>query len=251
MRLRRLACLAMIAAAAAVLSASVAGAQSDAQLGCEYRIAPIAAGPVSFENPLELIVEQCAQPWRSFEVAIAEGGTASVVTEVSDGFTCTEAGVECQRDAPSGAAASALFQTQCPEGKPISATLSLIGSATRTGAAKTFPCARPPMRVLSAPRSQSLGAALRRGVVAKYSCSVTCRAEVDLIVPTSKGQGLSIGTKRVGARRGGPLTVRVKPNRAERGRLRGKRRVTAAVAVVLRAASGEELEGSKDVTLRR
>lgn len=248
----RLPLLGVLLVAAIGVAIPSAGAQTDADLGCTYSMAPTKPGPVEYSNPVRLVIEGCSYPWDIFQVTLEEGAFITKVTASTE-FECSDGDrVLCYRGERHADGASATMRPQCFDGDPVVATLSVSGSdPARTGATRTFPCVAPRMRTVTPPRRQSLRTALRRGVLAKFLCERACRARMSVSVYPTPSAGYQVGAKTFRRARGGTHAVRVPVKRAFHKSWRRRGRLTVKVHGTLRARSGEEVSGSYDVRLRR
>lgn len=241
---------------AGVLAPTVAGAQTDADLGCDYSVAPMRPGPATYTNQVRLEIRGCAYGWDEFDVTVGGGAFVKDYKATSE-FECDygEVGFGCFRSERHAGAGGATIRLTCPEGAPATVTLSTSGDpgvqgTRRVGEPKTIPCAPPSMQVLAPPARQSLRTAMRRGVVARFRCETACSAYIEIEKRTAKFIYYA-GKARFRRSRGGTYTVRVPLSRDTRRRWRRLRSTKIEVDVYLTAASGEEVFGDHDVSLRR
>ena len=244
---------------AAAVAAGSARAQTDADLGCRYTAAPASAGPVGHTNPLRVFIDDCAYAWDTFSMVLGGGARMTHFTVTSEfqpaRDQCDPAqpdGLQCFRSERHAGGGGATLRPQCPEGAPVTLTLSVSGEGgLRTGETKSFPCTPPPMQVLAPPATQSVRTLLRRGAVARFSCETACVATAALGVQTSAIAGYEVANRTFRRSRGGTYTVRVRPDRRTRRRWRRRASIRLRVSVDIRAASGEEISGFHEVTFRR
>ena len=255
MRLRS-AGLTIVLLSAGALASAVASAQTDADLGCDYSIAPMGPGPATYTNQVRLEIRGCSYAWDEFDVTVGGGAFVKDYKATSE-FECDpgEVGFGCFRSERHAGAGGATMRLTCPEGAPATVTLKTSGDpglhgTPRTGEPKTIPCAPPSMEVLPPPAVQSLRTAMRRGVVARFTCETACSAYIELEKRTAKFIYYA-GKARFRRARGGTYTVRVPLSRDTRRRWRRLRSTKFEVDVYLRSAAGEEVFGQHDVALRR
>src|SRR3712207_155908 len=131
--------------AVALALAGTARAQTDADVGCAYQLAPQGGGAASYTNPLRLEIRDCTYEWDLFQVDVGEGAFLDVGT-VTPGFDCAEGrtSVICSRNEKHTGGAFATFQPSCgDDGGQVTVTLRMDdpNPGLRTGAPKTYPCA--------------------------------------------------------------------------------------------------------------
>lgn len=241
--------LALLLAGATVAPAPAA-AQADARLGCAYTMVPDQPGPVGHTNMLQITIRDCAYEWNALNIKL-RNGSSSTFTEPPVGFSCDDDGfdVVCGRSALSTAGADLGFRPQCPNSGRLRLTLLISDAAgnQRSGTPRSFPCKRPPVRVLRPPARQSLSSALRRGVVTRFSCTVRCTASVSLLADTATGE--KVGTATLRRTRAGTTVGRVRIKPAYRRRYR-RRAAFVTVSVTVTARTGEQVSLGHSVRLR-
>ena len=253
MGLRLLRCRVVVIALAMLGLAAVApapsAAQTDARLGCAYTIVPDRPGPVGHTNMLQVTVRDCAYQWNALDVKLRDGAS-STFTEAPAGFACDDSGfdVVCGRPALSTAGADLGIRPQCPRSGRLRLTLLISDAAgtQRSGAPKSFRCTQPPVKVLEPPARQSKASALRRGVITRFSCRVSCSARVTLIADTATGE--KVGTAVFRRARAGTSAPRVRIKPAYRRRYRRAAYVTVSVKIT--ASTGEQVTLGHTVRLR-
>lgn len=248
---RRTAVVAAALLCAAVGAPPAAVAQTDAALGCAHTVAPDMPGPVGHANLLQVTVRECAYAWNTLVVRL-RNGSSSTFTEPPVGFSCDDTGfdVVCGRGAPSTAGADLGIRPQCPNSGRLRLTLVITDAEgnQHVGGPRSFPCARPPVRVLAPPARQSLASALRRGVITRFSCAVRCTAKVSLLADNAAGD--RVGTATLRRTRAGTTVARVRIKPAYR-RLYRRRSALVTVSVTITANTGERVSLGHHVRLRR
>ena len=227
-----------------------AAAQSDS-LGCSYTIAPDRAGPVGHTNMLQITVGECPYAWDTLNIRL-RNGASSTFTEPPVGFACDDEGfdVVCGRSSRSTAGADLGIRPQCPRSGRLNLVLVLASTegGQRNAPLKSFPCTRPPVRVLAPPARQSLSSALRRGVITRFSCRVKCSARATLIADTAAGE--KVGTATLRRSRAGTTVGRVRIRPAFRRRYQRRRGGLVTVSVTVTARTGEQVTLGHSVRLR-
>lgn len=234
----------------ALMSPAPAAAQTDAQLGCAYTVAPDQPGPVGHTNMLQITIRDCAYEWNALNVKL-RNGSSSTFTEAPVGFSCDDDGfdVVCGRPALSTAGADLGIRPQCPRSGRLELTLLISDAAgnQRRGAPKSFACRQPPIKVLEPPARQSLSSALRRGVITRFACRMKCSARVSLLADTVTGE--TVGTAFIRRSRAGTARARVRIKPAYRRRYR-RRAAYVTVSVTITARTGEQISLGHLVRLR-
>ena len=231
-------------------------AASDADLGCAYSITPDHAGPVGHTNVLRVAVHDCVYEWDQLRLTFAPGAFSTRTTATSGGFEgcegSSQAPICARREATTGGAAVTLVP-QCPEGAPVTVTLTIVDRTGRAhgGDPKSFACTRPPVAVLRPPSPQPIATALRRGVLTRFACQTACTAEVVLAVETGGGFGYQVGEGKIRRTGAGTHSGRVMLDRGIRRRWRTRRSASITVAVTVVARSGESVARGHTVRLRR